>query len=52
MSDTEREVDLIQRDPNNMNSFLQVDYEDVLAEPQGVHSTDWYSFNLILNECD
>ncbi len=37
----DEEVDLINRDPNHMNTFLQVDYEDVLAEPHGVHSTDW-----------
>jgi hypothetical protein len=34
------EVDLINRDPNNMNNFLAVEFPDVLAEPQGAHSVD------------
>ena len=37
----DKEVDLVNRDPNSMNNFLQVDFEDVLAEPHGAHSSDW-----------
>lgn len=33
-------VDLINRDPNGMNTYIHVLYEDVLAEPVGVHSID------------
>ena len=36
----DKEVDLINRDPNSMNAFIQVDFEDVLAEPSGAHSSD------------
>ena len=36
----EGEVDLINRDPNNMNNFLHVEFADVLAEPQSAHSVD------------
>ncbi len=31
-------VDLINRDPNGLNHYVQVEYEDVLAEPLGAHS--------------
>ena len=29
------------RDPNSMNSYIQVSFDDVLAEPEGAHSADW-----------
>ena len=35
-----KEIDLVNRDPNDMNNFLQVDFEDVLAEPSGAHAMD------------
>ena len=35
-----KEVDLINRDPNGMNNFIQVEFEDVLSEPNGAHSAD------------
>ena len=35
-----KELDLINRDPNNMNNFVHVDFEDVLAEPSDIHSMD------------
>jgi hypothetical protein len=35
------EIDLIERDPNNMNNYVQVVFDDVLAEPEGAHSADW-----------
>ncbi|KAK7496229.1 hypothetical protein BaRGS_00012639 [Batillaria attramentaria] len=34
------EVDLINRDPNNLNDHIKVAFEDVLAEPEGAHSID------------
>ncbi len=36
----DREVDLMNRDPNGMNNFIQVEFEDVLSEPNGAHSSD------------
>ena len=33
-------VDLMNRDPNGMNNFIQVEFDDVLAEPKGTHSSD------------
>ncbi len=35
------EIDLINRDPNSINEFIQVKFDDVLAEPEGAHSADW-----------
>eukprot|EP00090_Calanus_glacialis_P027885 TRINITY_DN4437_c0_g1_i1.p1 TRINITY_DN4437_c0_g1~~TRINITY_DN4437_c0_g1_i1.p1 ORF type:complete len:163 (+),score=27.70 TRINITY_DN4437_c0_g1_i1:54-491(+) len=32
--------DLDQRDPNNLNEHLQVMWDDVFGEPEGVRSTD------------
>ncbi|RNA04802.1 caveolin-1-like [Brachionus plicatilis] len=34
------EIDLINRDPQNLNNFLQVEFDDVLAEPEGTHTID------------
>ncbi|KAL8563413.1 hypothetical protein ACOMHN_054775 [Nucella lapillus] len=34
------ELDLINCDPNSINTRLKVSFEDVLAEPEGVHSMD------------
>ncbi len=36
----EKQLDLVNRDPHEMNGFIQVDFEDVLAEPAGAHSVD------------
>ncbi|KAH3892479.1 hypothetical protein DPMN_016597 [Dreissena polymorpha] len=33
-------VDLINRDPNGINGHLQVAFEDVLGEPEGIRSID------------
>ncbi|XP_076451372.1 caveolin-1-like [Babylonia areolata] len=33
-------VDMVRRDPNNLNDHLRVSFEDVLAEPDGAHSVD------------
>ncbi|XP_076469630.1 caveolin-1-like [Babylonia areolata] len=32
------EMDMINRDPNDINDHLKVAFEDVLAEPDGAHS--------------
>ncbi|VDI59892.1 caveolin 3 [Mytilus galloprovincialis] len=37
---TEQEVDLVRRDPNELNSHVKVAFEDVLGEPDGAHSID------------
>jgi hypothetical protein len=29
------------RDPNGMNTYIQVEFDDVLAEPPGAYSADW-----------
>ena len=34
------EIDLVNRDPNSMNNYIQVQFDDVLAEPEGAHSAD------------
>merc|ERR1719336_2883557 len=33
-------LDLAQRDPNNLNEHLQVMWDDVFGEPEGVRSAD------------
>jgi hypothetical protein len=39
--DPQKEVDLVNRDPMGINGFLQVDFEDVFAEPDGMFSLDF-----------
>jgi hypothetical protein len=39
--DPEKVVDLVNRDPMGINGFLQVDFEDVFAEPDGMFSLDF-----------
>ncbi|CAC5413035.1 CAV3 [Mytilus coruscus] len=34
------DIDLNRRDPNDLNSHIKVDFEDVLGEPDGAHSFD------------
>ncbi|XP_070183798.1 caveolin-2-like [Littorina saxatilis] len=34
------ELDLVNRDPNNINDHVKVAFEDVLAEPEGARSID------------
>ncbi|XP_048767745.2 caveolin-1-like [Ostrea edulis] len=34
------DLDMINRDPNNINDIIKVSFEDVLAEPDGAHSCD------------
>jgi hypothetical protein len=43
------EVDMINRDPNSMNVHVQVMFDDVIGEPEGAHSADWYSSFFKLN---
>ena len=31
-------LDMVNRDPNGMNSYIQVTFPEVLAEPEGAHS--------------
>ncbi|XP_033745942.1 caveolin-1-like [Pecten maximus] len=33
-------VDMVKRDPNEINTDVQANFEDVLAEPDGTHSFD------------
>ncbi|XP_068107638.1 caveolin-3 [Hyperolius riggenbachi] len=36
-----KEIDLVDRDPKNINQdVVKIDFEDVIAEPYGVHSFD------------
>ncbi|XP_076469445.1 caveolin-1-like [Babylonia areolata] len=34
------QLDMVNRDPNNINDHLKVAFEDVIAEPDGVHTID------------
>merc|ERR1712154_34681 len=34
------DLDLVNRDPNNINDHIKVAFEDVFAEPEGAHSCD------------
>ncbi|KAK3585876.1 hypothetical protein CHS0354_038409 [Potamilus streckersoni] len=34
------DLDLVKRDPNEMNSHIKVTFEDVFGEPEGVRSID------------
>jgi hypothetical protein len=43
-----RELDLVNRDPRNMNKYIEVEFDDVLAEPEGAHSADWYFFVVVV----
>lgn len=35
------DIDMVNRDPNGMNKYIQVEFDDVLAEAEGAHSADW-----------
>jgi len=51
------EADLENRDPNNLNDHLGVSYEEVIGEPDAIHSLDcvwklsYKCFNLWLKLC-
>ncbi|PAA46899.1 hypothetical protein BOX15_Mlig008010g4 [Macrostomum lignano] len=34
------DLDMVNRDPNGLNAYLKVGFEDVLAEPDDAHSID------------
>ncbi len=34
------QLDLLNRDPHNMNHFLQIEFDDSFGEPVGTHSKD------------
>jgi len=36
----DQDIDLINRDPHSMNHYVQVEFDDVLGEPTGAHSSD------------
>ena len=41
MTDTKMsELDLINRDPHDMNNYIQVNFDDVLGEPEGAHAAE------------
>ena len=33
-----KELDLMERDPNQLNSAIQIEFNDVWGEPPGAHS--------------
>jgi len=47
------ELDLVNRDPNNLNDHVRVRFDDVLGEPDGAHSIDcvWKLSYLCFNCC-
>ncbi|CAF1006934.1 unnamed protein product [Brachionus calyciflorus] len=46
-----QEINLIERDPKEINSFIQVLFHDVIAEPYGSYSSDniWIKSNKLYN---
>jgi len=52
-----KEADMEQRDPNNLNAHVKVQFEEVIGEPEGVRSIDcvWRNafkcFNCTLGCC-
>jgi len=49
----DEELDLVNRDPNNINDHIKVSFEDVFAEPEGAHSMDcvWKCAHCWFNIC-
>jgi len=47
------EIDLVNRDPNNINDHIKVEFEDILAEPDSTHSIDcvWKNSYRCFNFC-
>ena len=33
--------DLVNRDPQAINGYVAVAFDDILAEPEDIHSADW-----------
>merc|ERR1712121_545785 len=50
---TMADIDLVNRDPNNVNDHLKVTFEDIIAEPEGAHSIDcvWKGSYICFNCC-
>ncbi|KAL8623145.1 hypothetical protein ACOMHN_063365 [Nucella lapillus] len=48
------DLDLVNRDPNNINDHLKVAFEDILAEPELIRSIDcvWQNSYRCLNCCN
>jgi len=46
-----KDVDLVNRDPFDLNDHVKVLFEDVLAEPEGAHSIEcvWYNSHSCFN---
>merc|ERR1712121_521385 len=46
-------VDLVNRDPNDLNDHVKVKFEDVLGEPEGAHAIDcvWKNSYTCFNCC-
>jgi hypothetical protein len=44
------EVDLISRDPNALNHHIQVMFDDIIAEPEGIRSADWFLFFTLVSD--
>nr|XP_039266625.1 caveolin-3-like [Styela clava] len=40
MQDPRADLDMVNRDPKNINESIKVLFEDVIAEPEGSHSID------------
>ncbi|XP_011423457.2 caveolin-3-like [Crassostrea angulata] len=40
MDDLQKELDMDNRDPNDLNKHVQTAFEDVIGEPDGSHSPD------------
>nr|XP_022302182.1 caveolin-3-like [Crassostrea virginica] len=53
----EKELDMVDRDPNGLNAHVKVAFEDILTEPDGAHSIDcvwlnsYWCFNCGKNIC-
>merc|ERR1711963_19345 len=47
------DIDMNNRDPNNINDHLRATFEDVLAEPEGIHSMNcvWSNSYKCFNCC-
>ena len=38
------EIDLVNRNPNNLNNFVTIEFNDVIAETDMLHIFDWYLY--------
>ncbi|GFN93511.1 caveolin [Plakobranchus ocellatus] len=53
MSGQEYDIDMVNRDPNNLNDHVRVLFEEVLGEPDGAHSINcvWNCAYKCFNGC-